>query len=89
MSDSITVVVDQEPIKFTPDGKVDVLDALTALCAGQDSAALWDRLLTQHPEFSRLCESYPFARQRPAIVTDAKGWEVIQAALFDYFLETY
>lgn len=87
MPDAITVVVDQECIKFTPDGKVAVLDAIASLCADEDTTVLWKRLLIQHPELNGLCESYRFSRQRPALVTDGQGWEKIQSVLFDYLLD--
>ena len=87
MVEPITVILDQEKIKFTPDGKVAVLDAIASLCAGKDIHALWESLLFHHPELVDLCESYPFSHQRQTLVTDGYGWEKIQAALFDHLLK--
>jgi hypothetical protein len=88
MAEPITVVVDNERIKFTPGGKVAVLDAIASLCPGEDTQALWERLLRQQPELNGLCEDYPFSRRKSTLVTDGQGWEIIQEALFDYILET-
>ncbi len=87
MADPITVVVDNEQIKFTPGGKVAVLDAIASLCPGEDTHTLWERLLEQQPELHGLCEDYPFSRQKSTPVTDGQGWERIQEALFTYMLD--
>jgi hypothetical protein len=88
MAEPITVVVDNERIKFTPGGKVAVLDAIASLCPGEDTHVLWERLLSQQPQLNRLCEDYPFSRHQSTLVTDGQGWVIIQEALFDFILET-
>ncbi len=85
--DPITVVLDQKSVKFTPDGKVAVLDAIASLCAGRDHLMLWESLLVQQPELVNLCELYPFSSQACTWVTDRMGWDKIQSALFEHLLE--
>ncbi|MGD9212658.1 MAG: hypothetical protein PVI90_17880 [Desulfobacteraceae bacterium] len=85
--DPITVILDQTQIKFTPDGKVAVLDAIASLCSDKDTHTLWEGLLTQHPELVELCENYPFSPKRQTLVTDGSGWERIQLALFDHLID--
>lgn len=87
MYDPVMVTIDQDTIKFTPEGKIDVLDAIASLGAAQDPPALWQRLLLLNPELAALCQSYPFANQPPSLVADGDGWERIQAALFEFIVE--
>ncbi|MCJ8499040.1 hypothetical protein [Desulfatitalea alkaliphila] len=87
MSDPLTIVVDKEPIQFTGDGKVVVLDAIGALCGPEDKTELWTRLLDKRPELRGLCEHHRFSRNGSALVTDGEGWDKIQSALFDLVLE--
>ncbi|MDA8140890.1 MAG: hypothetical protein M0036_19755 [Desulfobacteraceae bacterium] len=88
MYDPVTVIIDEDPIKFTPDGRIDVLDAIASLGAEHDTQGLWRRLILLHPELSKVCGRYVFANQSPALVADAEGWEKIQAALFEFLIET-
>ncbi len=86
--DAITVVVDHEAIKFTPDGKIFVLDAIGSLCSGKNIQSLWQDLLNRKPELAELCEAYPFSKKQSSLVTNSVGWEKIQDALFDHLIDT-
>lgn len=86
MKDTV-IMVDKAPVKFTPDGKVNVLDAIGLLCADKDSRAIWRHLLHEHPEIKENSEFYTFSQDYSACVTDGDGWEKIQSALFDLMLD--
>ncbi len=73
-------------IRFTPEGKVSVVDAIQALCAGKRPERLWHDLVKAHPEIDTLCETYRFADADPAVVVDAPGWSLIEALLPAYVL---
>lgn len=68
-------------IRFTPEGKVSVVDAIQALCAAQRPERVWRDLVQAHPEIGALCETYRFANADPAEVVDAPGWSVIEDLL--------
>lgn len=87
MADPITVIVDHETIQFTPEGKIVVLDAIASLCGSAHKQKVWQDLLLQHPELDDVCEYYRFSPHQKELVTDGRGWETIQAALFDYMVE--
>lgn len=89
MREATTVVIDQDTIKFTPDGKVDVMDAIATLCGNDQKAAqkIWQRLIKEHPEAVDSFEDYRFSGQERTPVADSRGWSAIQAILFDYMLE--
>jgi len=48
------------PIRFTPKGKVCVIDVIKLLCKTNRPFSLWKRLITDHPEILADCEDYPF-----------------------------
>ena len=68
-------------IRFTPEGKVAVVDAIEALCASREPERVWLDLVAAHPELDALCETYPFADAAPALVVDAPGWSLIEDLL--------
>lgn len=68
-------------IRFTPEGKVSVIDAIEALCACPEPEEIWRDLVAAHPEIDALCERYAFAEAAPSIVVDAAGWAVIEDLL--------
>ena len=67
-------------IRFTPEGKVSVVDAIQALCAAKRPEQVWRDLVKAHPEISALCETYRFADADAAVV-DAPGWSLIEDLL--------
>lgn len=89
MADPVTVVIDQNTIKFTPEGKVDVVDAIASLSGNEKAAAetLWRRIQADHPEASDLFETSRFSGRTKTPVADGPGWLAIQALLIDYLLE--
>ena len=68
-------------IRFTPEGKVSVVDAIQALCAAKQPEQVWHNLVKAHPEIGTFCETYPFAGADPAVVVDAPGWSLIEDLL--------
>jgi hypothetical protein len=68
-------------IRFTPEGKISVVDAIQALCAAKRPERVWRDLVQTHPEIDTLCETYRFADADPAVVVDAPGWSVIEELL--------
>jgi hypothetical protein len=68
-------------IRFTPEGKVSVVDAIQALCAAKRPEQVWRDLVKAHPEIGTLCETYRFADADPAVVVDAPGWSLIEDLL--------
>ncbi len=78
--------LDQNLIRFTPEGKIAVIDAICALSDTQDADALWGSLLDDHPGLLQSCETYQFKAAAPTPVADREGWAEIEAVLFDYLV---
>jgi len=84
--DTINLALDQHPIRFTPDGKVAVMDAIRALSDLTDSGRIWHSLSQTHPEIISLCDTYHFIHTEPTPVADSEVWDTIQGLLFDYLV---
>jgi len=87
MKTHISLRVADFVVKFTPDGKVSVLDAIEALMASEEAPRIWKSLIREQPEFANLCEYYNFQKSRPECVVDSEGWEQIEDALLNYMLD--
>lgn len=86
MAKTYFVDLDGTDIRFTPEGKVSVVDAIEALCAISRPDEVWRNLVNAHPELDTLCETYRFSDAAPAVVVDAPGWSVIEDLLPDHVL---
>lgn len=82
-----TMKMDGDCVRFTPDGKVAVVDAIKALSARNGAEDIWESLKEERSEFKDLCQSYNFQEEKMDCVVDAEGWEKIEDALLDYILD--
>ena len=85
MNQALILNLDNEPVRFTPDGKVSVLDAIRAVSNSNHPLSLWENLKKEHPEILLHCEDYSFQKEGPAPVVDSEGWQRIWILLPDYF----
>jgi hypothetical protein len=84
LEQSLVVHFDGDPVRFTPDGKVSVLDAIGALVHSECPGYLWDDVKKKHPEIMRYCGSYSFQNGQSLPVVDNEGWNVLWSVLMDY-----
>lgn len=87
MKNELTVTIDNDPIRFTAEGKVFVLDAIRALSDSADPETLWRELKDIHPEVVERCEYLDRKDRGPVPVADTDAWEAIQVLLFEIFIE--
>jgi hypothetical protein len=81
MEEHFTVHLDDMPVRFTPDGKVAIIDAIEATMQSNHARAIWDGLKAEHPEILAYCEDYPFHGKTSVPVVDSAGWEMIMTLL--------
>jgi len=67
--------LDSVPLRFTPDGKVSVIDAIRAVTNSNRPYSVWENLKAEHPEILIYCEDYSFQGEDPIPVIDSRGWE--------------
>jgi hypothetical protein len=84
----IQVSLDEHAIRFTPDGKIAVMDAIRALSEKSDAGHIWRDLSQNNPEIITLCDHYKFQKKSQSTpVACGQTWEKIQVLLFDYLVE--
>jgi len=87
MEHQFTLKLDNDLIRFTPDGKVAVVDAIKALIALGEPESVWESLKAESPEINEVYQDYDFAESKSEAVVDGEGWEKIEVALMDYMLD--
>ena len=81
MEQGLVVELGTEQVRFTPDGRVSVLDAIQVVTGSKCPALLWEKLSSEHPQVLKHCEDYWFPGEDSIPVVDTKGWEMILALL--------
>ncbi|OGP82539.1 MAG: hypothetical protein A2Z08_06265 [Deltaproteobacteria bacterium RBG_16_54_11] len=81
MEEPFTLHLDDKPVRFTPDGKISIIDAIGATTQSNHARAIWESLKVDHPEVLTYCEDYPFQGKPPLPVADSAGWEMIMMLL--------
>ena len=79
--------LDGDRVRFTPDGKVAVVDAIKALIAVEGAERIWQSLKKERPEFKDLCGRYNFQEDKIDSVVDGESWGKIEDALLDYIVD--
>jgi hypothetical protein len=87
MTRQFTLKLDNDHIRFTPDGKVAVVDAIKALSDLGNPETVWELLKAESPEIKEVYQDYDFAESKSEAVVDSEGWNKIEAALLDYILD--
>jgi hypothetical protein len=82
-----TIQLDGNSLRFTPDGKVAVLDAIQALSGSDRAQFIWKEIRTACPYIARRCHDYVFPENVLTEVVDNEGWEKIEDVLIDYLLD--
>jgi hypothetical protein len=77
-----------DPVSFTPDGKVSVLDAIGTLTHSKCAGFLWDDVKKKYPEIVSHCGSYSFQKGHFLSVVDCEGWNMLWTVLVDYLGES-
>ena len=81
---NLVVHFDGDPVRFTPDGRLSVLDAIGALVSSDCPTSLWDDVKKKHPEIMSYCGSYSFQKGQSLPVVDNEGWNRLSIVLMDY-----
>ena len=88
MEQALIANLDSVPLRFTPDGKVSVVDAIRAVSNSDFAYSIWENLKAEHPEILIYCEDHYFQGEGPIPVIDSKGWEGVWMLLPDYLSDS-
>ena len=87
MEEVTTVHLDDNPVRFTPDGRIAVIDAIGALSNSDQPDAIWKEMKAGNPELLEKCEEYAFEEGDRHPVAGTEGWERILLLLPSYLLK--
>ncbi|MGB5985089.1 MAG: hypothetical protein WBG37_07270 [Desulfobacterales bacterium] len=87
MGRSVTLQLIDNPVRFTPDGKVAVVDAIAALSEAECPERIWEELKRSHPQLDGLCGDYTFRKEEQVPVAGSEAWLAIESKLLDHLLE--
>ena len=87
MSEHVEFVIGGSRVRFTPDGRVVVVDAIDALSEAACPTCVWEDLKRREPALAELCTNYRFSGDDPLCVVDVEAWDLIEQVLLDYTLE--
>ena len=87
MGQAMVFTLNNKSVRFTPDGKVSVVDAIRIVTNSNSPGAIWDTIKAEHPEVLMHCEGYSFQTEGPIAVVNSEGWETIWMLLPNYLLE--
>jgi hypothetical protein len=76
--------LDGTPVRFTPDGRVSVIDAIRVVTDSRFPKSIWETIATEHPEILGYCEDYSFQKEGPIPVVSSEGWERIWMLLPEF-----
>ena len=65
MEQGLIVNLDSVPLRFTPKGRVSVIDAIRAVSSSDHPDSLWENLKAEQPEILIYCEDYSFQEEGP------------------------
>ena len=74
-------------VRFTPNGEIAVIDAIKVLAEPGTAEKIWKALKDENPEILSHCKRFHFPKSKSVMVADSQGWEQIESLLFDYILD--
>jgi hypothetical protein len=87
MPQELVLSLKKNPVRFTPNGEIAVIDAIKALSESDSVEEIWETLKRKNPEILSHCKRVYFSKNKSTVVVDSQGWEQIESLLFDYILE--
>lgn len=83
----VTLQLEEDAVRFTPDGRIAVVDAIGALSQSDCPKCLWENLKRHNPELHELYGHYSFPEEDEVAVADSQSWVIIQTRLLDHLIE--
>ncbi|MBN1834150.1 MAG: hypothetical protein JW896_18785 [Deltaproteobacteria bacterium] len=84
MEEVLTIMMDDDPVRFTEDGKVSVIDAIKAITNSDQPHEIWEELQRDKPELLDYCESYSEVESGDMAFINHEGWEKIWLLMIEY-----
>lgn len=88
MEDHVTLQMDDDHIRFTPNGSIAVVDAIAALSEANCPVCLWEDLKQRNPHLDDMCQDYAFPGEDSVAVADNESWIIIQTLLLEHIIDS-
>ena len=89
MNQDLSLDIGDEPVKFTSEGKVSVVDAIRAVTGSEQANSIWNQMQEEHEDILDHCEQHDFQEDDTTVVIDSEGWERLWELLPYYIFEGY
>jgi hypothetical protein len=87
MQPLVTLKIEDDTVRFTPDGRIAVVDAIGALSEAECPDCIWEELKRNHPQISEWCNDYTFAEEETVSVAGSRNWMHIQELLLEHLID--
>lgn len=86
---SIKIDMGGESVRFTPDGKVFVEDAIKLMTPEQEAEphTIWEKIKIEHPDILDYCENYRTGEGEIIPIVNTDGWDKILNLLPGYLFD--
>ena len=84
----VTLHLENDTVRFTPDGQIAVLDAIGALSEDDCPVCIWEDLKRDNPYIIELCKVYTFPEKERVPVANSESWAVIQTLLLEHLIDS-
>jgi hypothetical protein len=88
MKPTIDIALDDSAVRFTADGKMYVIDAISALVETAPAIDIWKDFKKEKPEIAQYIKYHYLPGNLKVPITDSAGWEKIQILLFNYLIDS-
>ena len=78
--------INDDTVRFTPDGEISVADAIQVLSGRNDSRTVLETITNENPEILDQCKPYAFKGEDSILVADLAVWNKIVPLLAEHLL---
>jgi len=84
MDEQIEINMGNDPVRFTRDGRMFLMDAIRMIVPEKELDSLWNRLKQDHPDIIPITESWMTEKGESLPVVNIEGWNRILDLLPEY-----
>ena len=88
MEEALKIMMGDDPVRFTEDGKVSVVDAIKAITGSERPNEIWGKLKKDNPDLLDYCEFHSDVENDDIAFINHEGWEKIWVLVSEYLFLT-
>ena len=87
MKSNLKLKLDDDTVRFTPEGRIFLIDVIGMLVDTPSATDFWRDLKARKPEIEAHIEYQRMSGEQMVPTTDSSGWDSVNTLLFDYLIE--